>query len=309
MSCTSLSLDTDFVSPISVVVCDAGAANQIVGLLQAAGQTNIQLAAEGAAVGIFETEFPFLRNLPLEEAMADSVLLISGTSSLASELEHQARVLAREASITSVGVVDHWVNYEQRFIRNGAQVLPDEIWVSDEYAFEIASASFPGTKLCLKKNFYLQSLVEKVGKVSRPSPEGRGSKVLYVLEPILESWEGFSEAGEFVALDYFFEHMAEIGLGADTEICLRPHPTEGDEKYLRWCGEHPSLHTYVDSATPLHEQIASADWVVGCQTFAMVIALHSKRKTLCSLPPHAPDCKLPQQGITMLRDVVGNLKS
>ena len=46
--------------------------------------------------------------------------------------------------------LDHWVNYQGRFVYKKRMVLPDEIWVVDKYAENLAQRQFKGTKK--KKN-------------------------------------------------------------------------------------------------------------------------------------------------------------
>ena len=72
-----------------------------------------------------------------------SVSLLTGAG-WASNLEHDARRLASVARIPSIAVIDHWVNYTQRVEREGVVILPEEIWVSDPYAAEIAKELFKG---------------------------------------------------------------------------------------------------------------------------------------------------------------------
>jgi hypothetical protein len=52
----------------------------------------------------------------------------------------------------------------------------------------------------------------------------------------------------------------------------------------------------------LNQAIANAKWVVGAETFAMVVAAAAGRQTYSSLPPWAHRCSLPQSAIKHLRD-------
>jgi len=42
--------------------------------------------------------------------------------------------------------------------------------------------------------------------------------------------------------------------------------------------------------------------VVGCESFALVVALAAGRRVCSTLPPWAPPCRLPQPGIVRLAD-------
>ena len=155
-------------------------------------------------------------------------MLISGTG-WASDIEHQARRLARSRGVRSVAVIDHWVNYAERFVRNGETVWPDEFWVTDEYALEIAERSFPGRTVLQVPNRYVETQLREIARVDKTgAPE-----LLYVLEPVRNDW-GRGTPGEFQALDYFVSRLPSLGLPSTAVICLRPHPSDvpgvnGDE--------------------------------------------------------------------------------
>ena len=59
-----------------------------------------------------------------------------------------------------------------------------------------------------------------------------------------------------------------------------------------------------DLSTTLYDDIAKADWVVGCNSYALVIALKAKIKVASTLPPHAPDCVLPFPDILKMKDKI-----
>ena len=240
--------------------------------------------------------------MALTDALDGAATLLSGTSSRATNIEHEARMLARERCIPSIGVIDHWVNYAERFVRNEQQVLPDEIWVSDEIALSLAQGCFPAHPVRQLRNRYLEQLIEKITARTSRRTDGK-TRVLYVLEPIHERWGESNAPGEFQALDFFIAQMSLLGLGKDTEIRLRAHPSDPPGKYNAWCAAHGELDLSVDTTQSLSDLIAWSDWVVGCETFALVIALHANRHTLSALPPWAPPCKLPQKEIRMLRDI------
>ena len=88
-------------------------------------------------------------------------------------------------NIQSIGVIDHWVNYPERFIRDGTNVLPDEIWVTDKEALSLSSLCFPGGTIHQQPNLYLDRLVEDIHFVAfEPHISSSLQRVLYVLEPI-----------------------------------------------------------------------------------------------------------------------------
>ena len=127
--------------------------------------------------------------------------------------------------------------------------------------------------------------------------------ILYVLEPFKEIWDDSNMPAEYQALDFFIKNISALGIKSDIEIHLKPHPSEPDGKYIEWCENNKNINVSIDTENSLYEQVAWADWVVGCETFAMVIALHANKQTLSTLPPWAPLCKLPYKDILHLREM------
>ena len=82
---------------------------------------------------------------------------MTGTS-WQSDLEIEAIKLANLQGKRSVSFLDHWVNYQQRFMRDGKVYFPDEIWVGDDSALKIAKEKLPGFNVKLKSNPYFEDL-------------------------------------------------------------------------------------------------------------------------------------------------------
>lgn len=294
----------ELASPLVVAAHDAGAANLIIGWLRDLRDLEVRPCLVGPALELWTATFGKPQILPLNEALLGAAVLLSGTS-YDSDFEHQARVLAKKRGVQSIGVIDHWVNYPDRFLRNGSRVLPDEIWVADEEARNIASAWFPNVIVRQQPNFYLEEIVARVHFVDCEPRFDAVRRVLYVLEPIRHAWaDGSDYAGEFQALDYFIQFGWQLGLDESSEIRLRPHPSDPPGKYDGWMTRHIDWNMSLDTNASLSQSIAWADTVVGCETYAMVIGLAAGRRVVSTLPPHAPRCRLPMNSIIHLREVV-----
>lgn len=288
----------DLPLPIAVACHDAGAANHIVAWLRADDIGHcVKPYMEGPARKVWEDAFPSIGMASsIAEALTGATSLLSGTG-WASSLEHEARIAARESGLRAVAMVDHWANYESRFVRNGIRVMPEEIWVVDEYAYALAEQAFEGCDVRLKADMYTQQLIAGVP----PIAEVNGNQLLYILEPARADW-GRGIQGEFQALDYMFDRLELMGLPPDTAIRLRPHPSDPPGKYdaclARECGYDISL----DQGN-LTDSLAKAKWVAGCESFALTLALRAGRTVFCTLPPWAPACRLPHSGLIHLKDI------
>ena len=128
----------------------------------------------------------------LSAVVDTSSVVITGTG-WSSDLEHQARQLAFRRNIPSVAVLDHWVNYRERFRRNGTSQLPGELWVSDAEAATLASLLFPNVPVKQLPNIWLEGLRTKVDSIRRIQkrslqPSCPAKRLIYFLEPIRVLW-------------------------------------------------------------------------------------------------------------------------
>jgi len=295
--------------PLTVVAHDAGAANHIFAWL---GDQQPALCLDGPAralwlarhekIGRGSLQSP-LPESGLAVALANAATIITGTG-WESCLEHDARKLAREQGIHSIAVIDHWTNYAERFVRNGEQVLPDEIWVSDTYAKQLATFTFPNIPITQLPSLYLENLVKDVRRLKVNSPDNSCIHLLYVLEPIRQAWGPLPQPGEFLALDYFVENLHLISASRVMKIRLRPHPSDPLGKYDKWmeCNAHLALS--LDNISTLAESMAWANTVVGCQTYAMVVGLAMGYEVFSSIPDWAPSCVLPHEEIVCLSALI-----
>ena len=296
----------DLPAPVAVVCHDAGAANIILAWMRAHAATYPQAARDwrlllqGPAAKLWsERSVPLVHTCQnINEVLDGTDVLLSGTG-WASNLEHESRRQATMRGIKTIAVIDHWVNYKERFIRQGEIVFPNEIIVTDDHAFCIAERCFPDLAIQIKPNLYLSEVVNQIKLLSC-----REGEVLYVLEPIHANWCKQS-AGEFQALNYFVDNMDRLGIKRSTLIRLRPHPSDAPGKYDQWLAINRELNAVLDDSPSLGVAIAKSEWVVGCETYAMIIAVLAKKKVVSTLPPWGHRCHLPHSAIVHLKDVCG----
>ena len=280
---------------IATVCHDAGGANLVSSIILHDMPLSLRMHVSGPALDIFSGHFPDIKNFcSIEEMLKDVDVLISGTG-WASDLEYKSRKIAKTLGIRSIAVIDHWVNYKERFIRKNEVNYPDEIWVTDSYAFKIAKEHFPKIIIKQVKNFYLDSMVKEI--IEKPLTEN--FEVLYILEPARSKW-GKSNLGEFQALDFFVSKLDSLELPSKAIVRLRPHPSDQKGKYDLWISKQKSPKIILDEVKDLKTSLSRASIVVGCESFALVIALKAGKKVYCSLPPWAPKCRLPHEGLIQL---------
>ena len=292
-------------SRIAVTCCDAGSANIIFDLLYALNLKNFKICLEGPAINICKKIFPNKKNLDKKAFLDETDILISGTS-WSSEIEHNIRKMASVRGIEIIATLDHWVNYRERFNFNNETILPDEIWVFDNYALNIANMEFKNIPIKLHKNYYLENQVNII-KNKNNLHKLEKKKVLYVLEPIRKKWlPNETQSGEFQALNFFMNNLAILNITLDTELILRLHPSEKKEKYVEWLNSTKFESKRIEGAdVPIPNHMSEANLVLGCDSFMLVLASLAGKKVVSTLPPWAPLSSLPHSEITHLRNQSG----
>ncbi len=286
---------------IALISKDAGAFNQIISLLESKKIYKVYPCIKGAALDIWNktNSYSKIKQLELEEAISKSDIVLTGTS-FENKLEHEARLISKKQKKYCISVIDHWVNYENRFIFKNEKLLPDELWVFDKYAYYLAKRIFPNIVINQFKSFYLENIVNKISKRKNNS---ENLSILYLLEPIRSKWAQ-NNCGEFLALDYFIQNAYKLKINKkNCEIVLKPHPSDQKNKYQSWIEIQKDWNISVDDSNDLIHLISSADLVIGCETYALYVASLANKKVITSLPPVAPKFKLPIPKIIELRNL------
>ena len=197
-----------------------------------------------------------------------------------------------------VSFLDHWVNYRARFLRNKEFVFPDEVWVGDQAAFDIARTELSEVKILrLVKNPYFDELLEEIKGYSNTRGDVR-TKYLYVSENISghamkrfgdPRYWGYTESD---AVRYFLDMISDRR-DSQISITIRPHPNEEHGKYDFLIEEYPELNIEITAIDSMVYQIATHHSLVGCNTTAMDVGLLNGNRVHCSIPPGGHPCMLP----------------
>lgn len=283
---------------VAVVCHDAGGANQ---LLHELKRLNLSPAprvmAEGPARDICQKVFPdSIRVSNLPDLLEGANCLVSSTS-WESDLEFEARKIAKSKKIKSITALDHWSNYAERFIRNEEEILPDEIWVFDKYALFEARNIFPNIPIRTLPNEYFKAQLANI----KPISSLQNPEILYLSEP-LSKRKNFSENAEFYALDIFLSKIKKINAPDNTRIRLRLHPSEDIRKYSDWIKLNSKYPIVIDESASLGDALSHAAWVCGCSSTALVLAEHAGRKVFCSIQRSNQECKIPFTRLVYLTD-------
>ncbi|USR89932.1 hypothetical protein NEA10_13840 [Phormidium yuhuli AB48] len=295
-------------SKVCVVSHDAGGA-EILASYVARNELDSLFVLAGPAIKVFERRMGKIKITNLEEALMSCDWCLCSTS-WQSDLEWKAIRQARDAHKHVVVFLDHWVNYRERFIRQGIEHLPDEIWVGDVYAQNMASQIFLDIPIKLVKNTYFKDIQEQLKKhPHKKSAKATEVTVLCVCEPIAdhalktygdERYWGYTEHD---ALEYFLENISVLNEEVK-KVIIRPHPSEPLGKYSYVREKFCDLTIDLGVRRTLLEEISQSHVVVGCETMAMVIGLLAQKRVISCIPPEGKPCSLPQTEIEYLAELI-----
>jgi len=292
-----------------VAAHDAGGAEVVAAWLrQAAGgdYSRVVFALAGPAVKVFRAKLGDIALAAPAEALAavaDCDRVLTGTG-WGSDLEKEAIAAAKGAGVRVASYLDHWTNYRERFVLDGAPVLPDELWAGDEHAYRLARQVFPSVPVVLEPNRYFADAVAAVREAAVPPRRNDGKRVLYICEPRTMQYGRADYWGytEYEALAGYLEYLVRQKTPVD-EVRVRLHPAESAGKYAAVTAKFAAAFPLTESAgAPLAADCAWADWVAGCDSMAMVIALLAGRTVFSCIPPGGRKMTLPYPEIIRLFD-------
>jgi hypothetical protein len=276
------------VNSLLVASNDAGGAEILSAWIKSnQDQFDISYWLAGPAVNVFNTKLPALTFYQdgLEGIGAFDQVLTSTSWST----NHEKTVIkkARQLNIPVSTYLDHWMAFKQRFQLDDEIVLPDELWVGDIYAEHLARVEFPDTKIVSVPNLYMQELVNEIKEAGRTVAHTE-PRILYVTEPTsvvaLTRYgnKDFFGYTEFSALDKYLAYIDKQAIEYET-IRIRPHPSEPTSKYDRYL-QNDHFRIELSFRNSLIEDCAWSDWVVGCQSMAMAIAVNAGKQVFSCLP-------------------------
>ncbi len=291
---------------VSIVSHDSGGAEILSSWLRR-NNCAASVVAKGPAKKIFKRKCPNIEFVNLDQALIKSTWLLCGTG-WQSNFERLAISKARNLGIKTVAFLDHWVNYLERFQENGHFILPDEIWVGDIDAKDVACSIFNQTPVILKPNPYFEDLIDEINFIKKNKLPTYKNKILYVCEPVAE--HALAKHGndrhwgytEFDALRFFLKNISALCQSIDS-IIIRPHPSEKEDKY-KWVNSQTTLPIEFGGKKTLLEEIFESNIVVGCESMAMVVGLLAKKRVISTIPPGGRNCQLPHVNIENLQKLV-----
>lgn len=294
-------------SPALLVAHDAGGAEFIAAWARKHPLKDTACVAEGPARRIFASMVT--RLLDRAEALsrlAEFRTILTGTS-WGSDLEKIFIERGTALGIRTVTYLDHWTDYRERFLSAGRLLLPSEIWVADEHAERIAKAAFPGQPVRKAGNWYLEEIAGQVKALSPPvQARAEKKRVLFVSEPLSAAAErkhddrNYLGYTEFDALASFLQYARQHWAQQVEAIRIRRHPSEAPGKFTALVDAQSPVPVVECGDSPLVDDCAWADWIVGCQSMAMVVGLLAGKRVFSAIPRDGRPSAIPYAGIVPL---------
>ena len=267
-------------SNVGIVAYDAGGANILNALIRRFSGINFFILINGPAKKIFDCsnviiitdEIFFLNNV-------DLVLLGTGASSF----EKGLLVKAKNHKLLTASILDHFVNYKERFCFNNTLHVPDYCFVCDTYSLDLAKKELrPYNKIYLCENYQITHMKNYISEINKDA-----NAVMYVLENIKENWKKDYLPWE-ISFNNFYENFF-LSSKFD-QIIVRPHPKDNPVIY-------ESLKKYKEvvfdfNISPL-PSLNKVNTVIGIESYLLYLAHGCGFKVYTSLPKDIREPRLP----------------
>ena len=277
---------------ILVVSHDAGGAEILSSWLKRKkNRNNLFFILKGPALDIFKKKLGNIKRLQEKNVKNIQFQKILTSTSWNSNIEKKYIKYGLMKKIPTFCFLDHWNYYKERFVNKDKLYLPDVIYVSDKYAFNIAKKTFKKTKIILIKNFYKYDILKKIK--TKIKKVNKIINILYVSEPIRQHaikqhknplfW-GYDE---FSSLKFFFSEIKKY-IDQKFIIIFRKHPSENINKYNEILRKYSkNFKIIISKNQDLYKDISRSNIIVGNQSMVMIIGIFAEKKVLSTLPKNS----------------------
>ncbi|AKQ44790.1 hypothetical protein TH63_02765 [Rufibacter radiotolerans] len=220
--------------------------------------------------------------------------IFTGTSHPVSSkyFEINCIIKATEEGIYTIAFIDHWVNFKLRFTgKDGLQHYPDEIWVLDETARNLAIAEgLPVEKLFIHENPYhvflknnWQPEYEEKAYLKELGIRQDGCHVLFAPDPLSlrngKEIQGFTE-------DEALDDLLAVAGGVKTDLSLiiKMHPLQPLGILEEKVKVVPGLEVFFIKDANTLELIMACDVVIGFYSNLLLEAATLGKKVIRYFP-------------------------
>lgn len=221
----------------------------------------------GPATRIFQSKKLLSEKNQITFLQANTSIILSSTGTTDFEYSNMSAGLKSGAKV--IALLDHWVNYAERFERKGKKIVIDVILVVDEYAVNIAEREFPDIEIVMINNDFLEGVKKEYSALDVNDIE---YDYVFMCESrhVNTNMEQNFNFNNLAGLAYFFEVLSSIGKN-EARILLRPHPSDLGKDYTEYVPKTFPL-VKISSEDGLLKVLKTSEIVVGCNSMALIIA-------------------------------------
>lgn len=295
-------LDSEIYRKATIIIsAEAGAAEIISSALCTIGHSPVCVLEEPAH-SIFKRKIPSLKTVELSHVNSlspskDFALL---GSSYLNTLERDALTILKQRKIPHASVFDQWINFDVRFGTPPSPNIPDEIWITDKYAFnEAIRVGFPASSLKMVHNYKFDEVKNFLSSNSkRDDSIPQNNRLLFLSEPLSQDARDRFGDEMFYGCNEKTILSDILSLPLPHEIRLRKHPADDSDAYSNIL-KNSSVH--VSTLHNVLEDILWADTIVGLETIALVYGTLAHKKVISYIPSEKYDCHLPHKEIIKVK--------
>lgn len=218
-----------------------------------------------------------------------------------SNKECLATVLMKKLEIPVVALLDHWIDYKERFgfpLPGWELNLPDFVAVGDSVAYKVAEKAFFRNVLPIN-NYYFWDLIEEYKQTSF-APSGELLYISQTVSNIESTKNNFNYLGKYeervlkLILDNFDLISEHFGID---RINIRLHPSQGSKTFKDYGKAYPHIDIRLQEAGELGliDSIGESRIVMGINSMGLFIAyLVGKPALSFALDDSKPTLPLPK---------------
>lgn len=241
---------------------DGGGANQIFSLAKTFKDDEITVLAFGPAQDIAKGLGLKFKEDSFPPSQNDQVYLGASASSVMTRVELTTSRWQTNRNFFTFGFLDGWQSFESRW----PSLFIDEYFVTDQYALTVAKECFPGSKVNLVPNYYLDQckFLFRESLISLKNLS-RENNVLYLSQPLLNQ----DPSNQCICS----ELQLLVDLSPDV-VYVRDHPRSNSTyciRYHKFTRENLKVIA-LDKNEPIGLHMAYVERVAGPATYALFLA-------------------------------------
>ena len=268
------------------IVCHEAGSAEIISEYLKKNKSKILLCSNSLVRSIFKKKSIVVDSVSLKKCVSRSIYLITGTSNTNKEL--QAIKYCRKMNKKSITFLDHWSNYETRFLLNTELVFPNEVNVFDKHAFNKFSKLYPFVRLKHKRNLYLSRFKKNVLKFKNKLKYDQ-KNILILTTPISSKALKLFNNRHYYGFDefaYIEKVLSKLNKSKykNYKIYLKIHPSENKNIYNNFIKKN-NLRLVILKESNFHEFLFRMKMIIGFNSMLMYLVSESTNINVLSYIP------------------------